>query len=1445
MRRVPLIVFSFLLSIIAIISLLFSVNHGRASINPPPDSNGFDQQMLSKLHPALIRFLKENKSGEMPRIIVEWKRSDKIFQQPVQLFSPSRVNQRQALVSVLQADMASQTENLMRALDQAQRKGQAEDIQRFWISPIISLKANPQIIRELARRDDVAFIRPDEKIVLQEDFSSITPTSLTATDEWLSNLDMIDVDQVQELFGFDGSGVVVANIDTGVDYYHPALMKKYRGYNPNGVPNHQGNWYVVTGEPYIYPGDGYGHGTHTMGIILGDDGAGQRTGVAPGAKWIAVKAFTNQGYTYESWLHAAFQWVLAPAGDPALAPDIVNNSWGSENGSDERFRNDVKALRAAGIFTVFSAGNNGPEPGTIGSPASYPEAFAVGAVDSVKLPASFSSRGPSSWNEVKPEISAPGVNIFSSFPGGGYVKMSGTSMAAPHVAGVAALLLQANPNLSVDQLEQTLISSAEPLGNIIPNNNSGYGLVNALTAVMQVTQNGILRGIVISSESNQGVPYPIITITNRDPVNPTKISISGDQNGLYQVALLPGLYDIAFSAFGYESKTIYSQTIISNQETTVNVALTPVQSAILSGKVLDAVNSTPLSATIHVDDTPVQVQTDPVSGVYQLSLPSGTYTLTVRSDAHRIIHPTQTVQSGQTYNRDFTLDPAPNILLVDSGAWYYSSEIDYYEKALQHLDFPYHKWTIYSPFGSAGIPDDRPTTSTLNAYNLVIWSAPMDSPGLLNLGTVISSYLSSGGNLLLSGEDIAYFDGAGPSYNPQQPYFEKLFGLRFYNEGNVEPLYGVPKTAFASNYLELNTPDSAQNQYTPDAVEILNGALAQPILRWSDQEIGGAVAQACVPYKAMWLGFGLEGSGPGINRIDFLDKVINWFSSSKPSFSFITNTKRYETISLPGTMITATFNIINNGTQADTYDLNLSGNTWLSSILLPDGTSFSDHTSLVIPACHSQTLTATIQIPTNALRDESSHLTLDIISQNNLALTSTLTATAKTPAPILIVDDQLFYNHLSEYTSAFEPLNNHYDVYQTNGFYSPPTNTLTRYPMIVWVTGYDWYSTISKDDENRLSLFLNQGNGLLLSSQDVLDIRGVDDFFRTKMGVAGATLSVTPTLVNITPNNSLNLPPKYAPLTFPFTNWGDAIVPTENTESILYDENLNTIGVLHPSENARSAFFAFPLETLPDSPRKELLNRALFWLSPFGNTKFILPGAIAKGAELPIEIQLQRRTPTQDINRMIFPLPNDFTLKPNSIEGEWSYDATTNALIWQGELQANQLVPLKADLDIPSNIPTDSPLFLTFQFEDEQGPLINYQRAIPINQSAFVFNQEWNPHSAKAGDIIMFTLTLTNSGSIADSLNFTETLKEGLQLLPESLHYQNGSINFNTQGFHWRPTLSPGEVATLNYQARVTQAKPGGYLYAQSDWRSTFDEWVAYARINLPWLYYFPFVGAP
>ncbi|MED4959659.1 S8 family serine peptidase, partial [Paenibacillus macerans] len=253
--------------------------------------------------------------------------------------------------------------------------------------------------------------------------------------------------------GIDGTGIVVANLDSGVEYTHPALRAKWRGFDAAGnIVNPELNWY----DPHSHatlPADTDGHGTHTMGTMVGSepDGSNQ-IGVAPGAKWIAVRIFNPS--TTDAIILDGGQWLLAPVDaqgnlHPELAPDVVNNSWGGGSGVDEWFRPIVQAWRDAQIFPEFSAGNttltNPGGPGSVANPANYPEAFATGATDINRNLADFSLLGPSPYGEIKPEVSAPGVNIRSSVPGGGYEGgWNGTSMAGPHTTAIAALLLQAN-----------------------------------------------------------------------------------------------------------------------------------------------------------------------------------------------------------------------------------------------------------------------------------------------------------------------------------------------------------------------------------------------------------------------------------------------------------------------------------------------------------------------------------------------------------------------------------------------------------------------------------------------------------------------------------------------------------------------------------------------------------------------------------------------------------------------------------------------------------------------------------------------------------------------------------------------------------------------------------------------------------------------------------------
>jgi subtilisin family serine protease len=310
-------------------------------------------------------------------------------------------------------------------------------------------------------------------------------------------------------FNDRGEGIVVANIDTGVQYTHPALVNQYRGNNLDGTFDHNYNWHdpsKICGNPSLAPCDNNGHGTHTMGTMVGDDGdpGANQIGVAPHATWIAAKGCESGSCSLAALLSSG-QWVVAPTDlmglnpDPLMAPNIVNNSWADGPGSSDAFyRATVQAWVAAGIFPAFANGNFGPGCGSVAPPGSYSESYGVGAFDINNNIAGFSGRGPAPLalgGGIKPNVSAPGVNVRSSWNNGGYLSISGTSMATPHLAGTVALVWSAQPLLQGDIdgtraiIDNSAIATSDlTCGGTAANNNVwGRGRLDAFAAVTAAT----------------------------------------------------------------------------------------------------------------------------------------------------------------------------------------------------------------------------------------------------------------------------------------------------------------------------------------------------------------------------------------------------------------------------------------------------------------------------------------------------------------------------------------------------------------------------------------------------------------------------------------------------------------------------------------------------------------------------------------------------------------------------------------------------------------------------------------------------------------------------------------------------------------------------------------------------------------------------------------------
>ncbi len=376
-----------------------------------------------------------------------------------------------AVRTELKANASSSQQGLWAEIERWRRTDEVGSAQQLWISNGIRLTATPRVIAEIAARADVVSVRSD-RIDLVPDLApaSANQAMIGAPSVWAD--------------GRTGQGTVVAVLDSGVDVTHPDLAPGFRG----GA----NSWFDPYGQRSS-PMDLGGHGTAVAGVIVGRDSSGQTLGTAPGAQWIAARVFNDAGASTISAVHEAFQWTLDPDGDPGTpdAPDVVNASWsiGAAPGCDLAFQPDIQALRAAGVLTVASAGNFGPGTTSSVSPGNYPESLSVGAVDDASVVVPSSGRGPASCGgraRPFPDVVAPGVDVATTDRFGLFQTASGTSVAAPHVSGLAALLRSGQHTLTVAGLEQAIVGTAHDLGPTGVDNTYGAGRVDAAAAYASV-----------------------------------------------------------------------------------------------------------------------------------------------------------------------------------------------------------------------------------------------------------------------------------------------------------------------------------------------------------------------------------------------------------------------------------------------------------------------------------------------------------------------------------------------------------------------------------------------------------------------------------------------------------------------------------------------------------------------------------------------------------------------------------------------------------------------------------------------------------------------------------------------------------------------------------------------------------------------------------------------
>lgn len=509
----------------------------------------------------------------------------------------ARTARVQAVVQALRATARESQGDLLAFLE-----ARGAEYRPYYVVNAVWVRAGQDLLGELARRPDVAAIAANPHVRGVDLGSEPVPAGAVAPGGAVAsveeNLARINADDAWAL-GYTGEGIVVAGQDTGVAWQHPALVNQYRGWDGTAA-SHDYNWHDAVhtgggtcGADSPEPCDDYvsSHGTHTMGIMVGDDGS-TRVGVAPGAQWIACRNM-DQGIGTPARYLECFEFFLAPypvgatpdQGDPTLAPHVVNNSWGCppSEGCDAAaitlLEEAVEALRQAGIVVVASAGNSGSSCGTVSAPpALYQGSLTVGNFDHrTGAIAASSSRGPVTYGGltyVKPDVTAPGTAIRSSVKGG-YASLSGTSMAAPHVAGAAALLLSAGPGLAgdVEAVEELLTRTAEarldeqcgPAGP--PNNVWGWGIVDVLGSI----DAGLVRGGV-TAEGGLPLQGARVLAEARPPATARAETTTGP-TGSYTLALPAGVYDLAVDGTCYGGSTVVVEVLRAQATTIPEVVL--------------------------------------------------------------------------------------------------------------------------------------------------------------------------------------------------------------------------------------------------------------------------------------------------------------------------------------------------------------------------------------------------------------------------------------------------------------------------------------------------------------------------------------------------------------------------------------------------------------------------------------------------------------------------------------------------------------------------------------------------------------------------------------------------------------------------------------------------------------------------------------------------------
>ena len=930
--------------------------------------------------------------------------------------------------------------------------------QHFWIDNVIAVEAsNITVLNGLLSFPTIDRISADPETSLIEPEEASLEDSGPSLFTVEPNLVQVKAPDVWAM-GFRGQGMVVANIDSGVRYTHQALVSQYRGNLGSGSFNHNYSWLDPAGST-TSPTDVNGHGTHVMGTMVGNDGGANEIGVAPESEWIACRACLTSSCSGPALLACA-EWVTAPypignpgSPDPNMRPHVVNNSWGDcEQSYDSWYQGVVDAWHAAGVYPIFANGNasncgysSPPGLNTVGNPARYGNVTGVGSSGTSNgLYAPHSNWGPTDnpdtvnpqpgFANLKPQVIAPGVSIRSSLNSGntayGSAGWTGTSMSAPHVTGMIALIWQAAPCLVGDYAttETIIEQTATPVpynsggnpppgpGNV-PNYATGWGEINILAAVEEAQvicgETAQVTGTVQSQGYCDANPFAISGAEVVASSGADSWTVYTNANGNYSL-LLDESYspvDISVTAPEYEDGLAEAVSITTGETATVNFELRWLQPCLdVDPSTIDGTAPSGASVTHTLTlnnngagDLNWSIDEAEAESPATSQATNGATATGLESALRTPLPARVTPAAGSLDVIDYTIAPMADVIL--DGSFEAGSPNPYWDEG--SLNFSTVLCTLscggpgprtgnwYAWFGGT---NDLETGYVRQTVTLAKGTAE------LSFWLWIGSNNGAGNDFLeVSIDGDVLFTATDADRDSYATYTQVVIDVSDYADGG-EHLLSFDSTKFAGPITNFFVDDIVLDSEEAHACSTTTDVPWLSVAPDSGTTVPGSSDDVTVTLDGTGLAPGVYSANLCVSSNDPANPLVIVpveMTVEEAQYGVELAPATAALSGAPGEMVTYELTVTNNGNAQDTFSFSATGGTW--DVGLPD--------DITLAAGDSADVSVTVAIPATAADGDEDTVTITATSQGDSSATaaSTLTTTAVTEPP---VDPEPFASYL-------------------------------------------------------------------------------------------------------------------------------------------------------------------------------------------------------------------------------------------------------------------------------------------------------------------------------------------------------------------------------------------------------------------------------------------------